>query len=223
MIVVETKKNIIYEVLRDEIVEGNLRPGERIVISNLASKYEVSQMPVREAIDRLQLEGFIESTPHIGARVMEMSLDDLREILMIRMELEPLACKLSAPFITEETFTQLDEILDKMAQCLSDNNHYQFGKLNKQLHITVYCAGPHKIVQNLIKSLWDRSEYTRNIFRVNVNRNKESHEEHLAWIQALRNGDAEQAVEVLKKQKRTQFDKYLEFLEQREMFKGAPS
>ena len=78
----------VYERLRDQIVSGGLRPGEQLVEARIAEELGVSKTPVREALIRLQRDGLVEIEPYRGARVLEPSENDVREILELRLLLE---------------------------------------------------------------------------------------------------------------------------------------
>ena len=78
----------VYERLRDEIVSGALKPGEQLAEARIAAELGVSKTPVREALIRLQRDGLVEIEPYRGARVVEPSADDVREILELRSLLE---------------------------------------------------------------------------------------------------------------------------------------
>lgn len=196
-----TKNNYIYESLKEEIVKGNLRPGERIVISDVAKRFNVSPMPIREAINRLQQDGFVEVVPHVGARVSTIDLERHKELMLIRIELETLAAKLSTPYIDEKTLARLDEILLEMEEAVQNNEHRRYGKLNVDFHLLIYGAGPYKILYDLITTLWGRSEYSRSIFETIPERNAESLKEHQAMVAAIKMGDAQKVADILRQQK----------------------
>lgn len=196
-----TKNNYLYESLKDEIIEGKLRPGERIVISDVAKRYNVSPMPIREAINRLQQDGFVEVIPHVGARVTPFDMERHKEMMMIRTELECLAVKLSTPFVNEDTMARLEQILIEMEECLRTNSNKQYGKLNYEFHMLIYGASPYKILLELITSLWARAEFSRSVFEKIPSRNLASFAEHKAIIEAIKEKDGEKAAQILRKQK----------------------
>jgi DNA-binding GntR family transcriptional regulator len=86
----------IVERLRADILAGRLKPGSRLVESDLTARFAVSRGPVREALRRLAAEGLIEHRPHRGAHVRRLSARDIRELFQIRVELESLAARLAA-------------------------------------------------------------------------------------------------------------------------------
>ena len=94
-------RDVVFENLRGAIVEGRLKPGQRLMEVQLAEQLGVSRTPVREAIRKLELEGLVVMLPRKGAYVANMSLKDLIDVLEIRASLEGLAASLAAERITE--------------------------------------------------------------------------------------------------------------------------
>lgn len=209
---IKTKNESIYNNLRSDIVAGKFRPGERLVIADLSKRYATSPMPIREALTRLQQDGFIQVEAHVGAHVADFDMDRFHEILLIRTEIEALACRLAVPYITEEILDELDKLVEEMEVCVEDANVQKFSKLNKKLHLTIYNAGPYPILQELICTYWELSEYMRNQFSVSMKRIRESHQEHKEWLAAFRNNDEANVMDTLRKQKEKQFAEYLRVL-----------
>jgi len=200
-----TKNDFIYEKLKDEIVEGKLRPGERIIIPDVAKRYGISAMPIREALNRLQQEGLIEIVPHVGARVASFDLARFKEITMIRTELETLATKLATPYIDEATLAKLEALYEEMQVSLQEGDQIRYGKINKEFHMTVYSAGPYPVLRDMIASLWARSEFSRTVFLKVSNRLEASQSEHREWLEAIKKKDAEKASQTVRRQKEIAF------------------
>ncbi len=91
-----------FEALHQAIITGELGPGERLPIEELAETLDMSPMPIREALRRLDTAGLVEHVPHRGARVAELSVDDLREIYEVRLALEPMAMRHAAERFDED-------------------------------------------------------------------------------------------------------------------------
>lgn len=206
-----TKNNYVYEKLKDEIIEGKLRPGERIVISDLSKRYEVSPMPIREAINRLQQDGFVEVMPHVGARVSPFDLERHKELMKIRIELETLAVRKAK--VDEATLARLEDLLLEMEESLKNNENKKYGKINKEFHLLIYSSSSYKILNDLIVTLWQRSEFSRGIFETMPERNRASYDEHKAMVEAIRKGDMEGAAEVLRQQKEVSTAMHLKHFE----------
>ncbi|PLR75928.1 GntR family transcriptional regulator [Bacillus sp. V3-13] len=104
----------VCNVIREAIIRGDFKPGERLKQSDLADKLGVSRMPVREALQKLESEGLIIIEPHKGAIVKSISINDIEEIYSLRAELEKLAVYKSIDLLTEEDIHQLTILVDRM-------------------------------------------------------------------------------------------------------------
>lgn len=137
-------RDIVFKTLREAIITGDLKPGERLMEIKLADELGVSRTPVREAIRKLELEGLVIMTARKGAEVAPINEKDLKEVLEIRKSLESLACELACRNVTDkniedlrainreieeavqrgdiETITHKDVIFHDMINSLSRNN-----------------------------------------------------------------------------------------------------
>ncbi|MBB6214411.1 DNA-binding GntR family transcriptional regulator [Anaerosolibacter carboniphilus] len=196
-----TKNDIIYQKLKDKIIDGMLKPGERIIISDLAAEFNVSPMPVREAIKRLQQDEFVEVIPHIGARVATFEVDKMKEILLILTELEVLAAKLAIPYINEGEVKELEALIGEMETAIEDQDYRVYAELNKEFHGYIYSVSPYHYLRELIMGLWEKSSFYRTLFTKSSTRPKESLKEHKEWLDALRQKDIEKSQEILRSHK----------------------
>ena len=99
-------KETLVETLRDEIIRGDFVPGQYLRLEEIASRFDVSTMPVREALRDLEAEGLVTIFPHRGAIVTELSADELQDIYDIRVTLEEMATRLAVPLMTEDTLAE---------------------------------------------------------------------------------------------------------------------
>src|SRR5690606_12292208 len=104
-------RELVFEVLREAIITGKLRPGERLMEVQLAEELGVSRTPVREAIRKLELEGLVLMIPRRGAYVAEISMKDIADVFEIRAALEGLAAQLAAERCTPEEIENLERSL----------------------------------------------------------------------------------------------------------------
>jgi DNA-binding GntR family transcriptional regulator len=150
-----------FAALHEAIVTGVLQPGERLPIEDLAEPLQMSPMPVREALRRLDAAGLVENVPHRGARVTELSVDDLREIYEARLEIEPLAVRHAA-----ERFSAQDEAAARAAL----DRHvkgYRRGDVNETFtahtafHFALYAASGSRWLMRLIEPVWESSQRYR--------------------------------------------------------------
>src|SRR5665811_2234033 len=115
----QTAHEYVREVLRKNILNGDLPGGARLVQAELGAMLDVSTTPVREALRDLASEGLVRFDPHRGAVVTELDLEDVKDIYEIRRILEPEAMRQSAPKVSEELLVQLRKLHQRMADdCL---------------------------------------------------------------------------------------------------------
>src|SRR5829696_252732 len=110
----EPLANVVAGRLRKAILEGRLKPGERIRQETLAAEMGTSRIPVREALNRLQNEGLVTLTSHVGARVAQLRLSELDEIYQIRERLEPLAIAQSTPHLSAAQLRDIRGYVEEM-------------------------------------------------------------------------------------------------------------
>ena len=106
-------RDVVFENLREAILEGKLKPGQRLMEVQLAEQLGVSRTPVREAIRKLELEGLVVMLPRKGAYVANMSLKDIMDVLEVRASLEGLAAYLAAERISDEDIKKLKDISEE--------------------------------------------------------------------------------------------------------------
>ena len=200
-----TKNDVVYQQLKEKIVNRVLRPGERIVISDIANELEVSPMPVREALNRLQQDGFVEINPHVGARVVMFGATGFKEIALIRIELEVLATRLATPYLDDDKIKELDSVLKQMEMAVADRDGNLYSKLNKDFHCIVYSAGPYKYLYELILNLWAKSNFSKSIFLKVPEQVSVSLDDHRKLLDALKAKDADKAAEILRSHKTIAF------------------
>lgn len=196
-----TKADIVYEELRERILNGELRPGERVPISQVAREIGVSDIPAREGVKRLEADGLLEFATHKGAVVASMGVEDVDELFAIRSELEALAVRRAAQSIDADQLAALRELLDAMAVAERDGDMEAYGRLNRAFHMGAYAAQPYRRLTAMIESLWDSTDWCRRIFRADADSVRASSAEHEAIYDALARGDGEAAAVFVRAQK----------------------
>ena len=202
MVIVSKTKNVaVYNKLRQNIIKGKLKPGQKVVMAELAKAFGLSETPVREAIRRLESEGYIDFTPHMGAIVTKIDEGELVEIYLIRIALEELATRLASPHITEKDIDFLNKKNREMEIAIQQGRYEILAGINKLFHLRIYKAAPFPRLYKMICDLWDTFERWPSVFAYVPERAAASVEEHKKIIQALRAGDMEQADRLIKEQK----------------------
>jgi len=196
-----TKNVAVYEALRKDIIEGRMKPGQKIIMSEVAKDFGLSDIPVREAIRRLESEGYVHCTPHVGAIVSELDGNKIIELYLIRVELESLATRLAVPHITSKDIDFLIRKNQEMELAIQSEKLEKLGALNKDFHLRIYQAAPYPTLNQLIEDLWEKMERTQCVFTFVPDRAVASVEEHKMIIAALKAKDTTLSERLVKDQK----------------------
>jgi len=146
-------RDAIKERIVERILDGTYGPGERIVESAVAAEFGVSQAPVREALRDLEAMRFVESQPHRGARVREVTTDELIQIYPVRAALEEVAGREAAPRITEEQLTALGEELAAMRRAADDGDLHALMLSDTRFHEIIVEASSNDVLLDVWRSL----------------------------------------------------------------------
>jgi DNA-binding GntR family transcriptional regulator len=190
-----TVKGFLVDHLRDEIIRGDLVPGQHLRLETIAGRYDVSTMPVREALRDLEAEGLVTIFPHRGALVTELSADDLLDIYDIRATLEAMAARLAVPRITQATLVELHSLVDQMDSQMDDV--VTLVKLNHHFHRTLYRASGRMHLCELNDNLRYRTQHYLHAYIADLGGMSLAQGEHKAILEACERGDAEQAAEIV--------------------------
>jgi len=189
----QTKSEIIYQEIKEDIINGKYKPNERIVISDVAREFGASDIPVREAMRQLESDGLIQSKPYVGAIVTNFDLADICKIYQIRAVLEGLATRQAVDRIKKNGLKKLDTILSKMTKAVGSGNHVLLSNLNRDFHHVIYAASDNEYLIKVIFDLWDMSLRARAIFSFMPGRAQEAVDEHTDIVAALKKKDAKAA------------------------------
>jgi DNA-binding GntR family transcriptional regulator len=159
---VRSLQETVHEKLFQAIICGRIPPGEKLVIDKVALQMRVSRIPIREAFHRLQEAGLISINKWKGAVVNKLSYDNLKEITVIRLMLEPETAARAAENVQDSVLEQLEKLHIEWKQSirLLNNNDLQsaenYLRLNRQFHHTIYHEAHMPILHQIIAGLWNR-------------------------------------------------------------------
>ncbi len=168
-----------FETLHEAVVTGVLSPGERLPIEELAESLGMSPMPIREALRLLDSVGLVENIPHRGARVTELSIDDLREVYEARLALEPLAVGRAAENFSPQDEAQARERLQEHIKAYRRRDLRLIWATHTAFHFALYDAAHSRWMTRLIRPLWETSERYRFAMlpvRANLDQRRFEHE-----------------------------------------------
>lgn len=188
-------RDVVFHTLRQAILRGELKPGERLMEIHLAQKLGVSRTPVREAIRKLELEGLVRMIPRKGAVVAEITISDLEDVLEVRMALEELAVKLACRMLTPEQLDEIGGLADEFEQTLYGEDVGACAQADMRFHEAIYEAtGNGRLVQ-ILNNL--REQMYR--YRMEYLKDRDAHQqlvqEHAEILEALADRDVERALE----------------------------
>lgn len=188
-------RDMVFDVLMNAIMLGQLSPGERLLEVQLAEEMGVSRTPVREAIRRLELEGFVVMVPRKGAYVAGLSVADVEAVFEIRTALETLAVRLAAQRMEAEDFRQLDELAAKMKDTWQEGNVENWVALDASFHELLYKFSRNERLVQMMNNIMEQLSRYRIISLANKEVRHNSLSEHEAVMDALRRHDSEAAAE----------------------------
>ena len=154
----ENKKTIaamVQERIRDAILNGTLPAGSRLDQNQLAADLNVSLVPVREALKKLEGEGFVQIIPRRGAFVAESSPEDMEDLYFARGMLEGQAAYHAAKNLTDADLAKLDQLFRSMGAALAVDDFAYFNQTNHDFHFIIYRAAGSKYLVSMITNLWD--------------------------------------------------------------------
>ncbi|NLK51976.1 MAG: GntR family transcriptional regulator [Syntrophomonadaceae bacterium] len=183
-------REIVFESLREAIINGTLRPGERLMEVQLAEEMGVSRTPVREAIRKLELEGFVIMVARKGAYVAGISMKDVADVFEIRAALEGLAAYLAAERITDTEKEELERLLVRKAASVQANDLRSILERDFEFHELIYRASRNERLIQIINNLREQISRFRMVSLAFPGRGREALDEHKKIVEAIADRDS---------------------------------
>ena len=190
-------RDVVFNTLRQAILRGELKPGERLMEIQLANKLGVSRTPVREAIRKLELEGLVLMIPRKGAEVADISEKSLKDVLEVREALEELAARLACDKITKEGINRLKEAAQDFRSALKSNDITQMAEADVRFHDVICNATENQKLGQLLNNLREQ------MYRYRIEYLKDQHvyekllSEHEEIIRHIEKGEKDEAARVV--------------------------
>jgi DNA-binding GntR family transcriptional regulator len=188
-------RDVVFNTLRQAILTGELKPGERLMEIHLADRLGVSRTPIREAIRKLELEGLVVMIPRKGAQVAKITEKNLKDVLEVRRVLDMLAVKLACQRMSEDEKKELKQACDEFKKVVRDNNTKDITEADVRFHdIILKSTGNDRLIQlvnNLAEQMYRyRLEYIKDSSYHNI-----LVQEHEAIYSAIMNQEEEKAAQ----------------------------
>jgi DNA-binding GntR family transcriptional regulator len=187
----------VAEELRAAIISGELPPGTVLTLNDLAERFDVSIMPVREALKRLQYEGLIEQERQKEARVTTLSLTDLEDVYHARIAMETVAVRRAAERMQDTDYAHLSAVLDDYERAYETGDEMRGRQAHHDFHFGIYRLGASPWMLELIGILWQHSErYRRQALSLRGTPLRRR-EEHQQILEACRRHEADLAATLM--------------------------
>lgn len=188
---------LAYQALREAILSCSLAPGNRLNIGELSQRMGVSRTPIRDALQRLEVEGLVVTVPRSHTYVAELSLTEMNELYSIRLMLEGPVAEVATPQITEDDLARLRTLVSQAETLLQNNDFAGFTANNYEFHRIIYEATGNSRLLSLEQDLRSRCRRYIVIYTKESRREQQILEEHRAIIEALSSRDVALARQLL--------------------------
>jgi DNA-binding GntR family transcriptional regulator len=207
-----SKNELVYASLRSAIVTGELPPGARLVIDELAGQLGVSQIPVREALRQLEADGFVVIRPYVGATVTELHFDQISEIFGLLEAMEIISGRAACARLTASDIDQLARLLAKMDTLVDSPTEWSVA--NVQFHSMICEMGGTSIVRHMMDKAFDHWDRLRSYFFKGVfaHRVEDAQREHHELFAAMQADDADAVESMVRMHNRAALTAYTDYL-----------
>ena len=180
------KHELAYRLIRERIEGATYQPGQRLIIDALARDLNMSQVPIREAIRRLQAEGWVSYRHNSGPEVANISVERWTAIMEVLAVLDGYATALAAPFIDAEDVGRMRDCVVVMQRAIQEFDLLEFASGNREFHRVIHARCPNRILVERISETQAQLEAMRGALFPSVPlRGQETIAEHLRLIELL--------------------------------------
>jgi len=188
----------VYRFIREAIINGEFEPGSPLRLQELADANDMSLIPVREALRRLEAERLVQTVPNKGARVAAISADDVIDAYKTRIVLEVAALRRAFDRIDDEAISRIREMKDEMVRAFKADDAARALECHRAIHFSLYEQADSPWLLYLIEILWSHTERYRRIATGLHPTYEAVGDEHAKVIEALAARDIDAAAEALR-------------------------
>lgn len=190
-------RDVVFKTIRQAILTGELKPGERLMEIHLAEKLGVSRTPVREAIRQLELEGLVIMVPRKGAQVASITEKSMTDVLELRLALDKLAVELACKRITEEQKAELKDKLEAFEKAVETKDAGEIAKADVAYHDMIFDATGNLRLGQMVNNLAEQMYRYRFEYIKDATRHDKLISEHRKIYEAIMARNVEEAVEAI--------------------------
>ena len=186
-------RDVVFNSLRQSILMGELKPGERLMEIHLAKRLGVSRTPIREAIRKLELEGLVTMIPRKGAEVARIAKQDLKDVLEVRRSLDSLAVSLACERITKEETDSLIDAEKQFENAIYSQNVTAIASADVLFHDIILTASKNTRLIQMVNNLAERVYRYRLEYIKDSSNHKKLIDEHRRIVKYITEGNKEEA------------------------------
>lgn len=192
-------RDVVFKTLRQEILTGKLKPGERLMEIQLANKLGVSRTPIREAIRKLELDGLVIMIPRRGAEVAQITLKDLKDVMEVRCALDVLAIELACDRMGREELNSLYQACENFRDAVKTKDTRKLAEADVAFHdAIVLSTGNTRLIQ-LVSNLSEQMYRYRFEYLKDATSHEMLQQEHMEMYQNILKKDKAAAASVVRK------------------------
>lgn len=209
-----TKQQAVYRMLRESILRCELRPGARLVIDELARQFQMSIIPVREALRQLQAEGLVLSVAHVGGTVAPISHDSVVEVFTVLEGLEAVATRAAAERIDVEQIAALAELVASMDRAIDADSPAVWAEINTRFHLAIAEIAGMPMLLEMLQRAFDRWERVRRFYfsDVLIHRTRVAQAEHHELLRQMQARDFVGLERTIREHNQAALGSYLAYL-----------
>ena len=212
----QTLQELVYRNLRARILNGQIKPGQRLRASAIASDLGVSPTPAREAIRRLQEQGLVTVRQRRGAVVTELSATDVAERYLVRMALEPLAARHGVANLQPEDFAAMERELALMEEALADDDRATYLEHDQAFRAVLFRASGLQFLLQLITTVWQGVSHHQRLSTMLPGQAEQFYAHYRQLLGAAHAGDAAAVETIIRDDLEASRQRLIEFLADRE-------
>lgn len=197
--IIEKNKSIrekVYDTLKQMIIDGVIKPGERIIETEYSNKFQISRTPIREAIRMLELEGLVESQTTGGVIVKTLTREEISEIYKIRIALESLIIEEIIKKINNQDIKKLEKVLKNTKKAFEVKDIEKVFSLFTEFNQILYDIASLPKVTGMINNINLYLKRFRKLSIDNPSRKEEAFEDHVQILEAIKNKELSTAISI---------------------------
>lgn len=209
----KSKKDVVYEVIKENIIQGVYEPGSRLVIDELVTQLHVSQIPIREAIKQLEADGFVNYETHVGARVADVDARFVTEVFSLLESMEIICSRVACQTMNDDQLSTLTNMVTEMDAMVNDP--LVWSERNRALHLFICECADTQLILKMMRKIFDHWARLRRVYLQDVanERVSDAQTEHKLLLEALKRRDPDEVERIIRYHNRGALSTYVHYLE----------